>query len=133
MGQQGEVVVDGLGEADAGVDPDLLDAGGPPGLGPLDQELAHLGHHVFVVRLLLHGGGLAFHVHGDPPSAGGGRHRVQGSRHVVDEGGPRLQGRLGHGWLAGVDRHPHPLSQLPHHGHDPRVHTPSGRARTPSK
>ena len=68
--QQGEVVVDGLAEADARIDPHLVHPGpGGPG-GPLEQQGGDLGHHVVVAGVVLHGGRGPLPVHGHPAHRG---------------------------------------------------------------
>ena len=64
----------GLAEADARVDPDLVDAGGAAPRAPLGEEGLHLGDHVVVAGVDLHGAGRAPAVHGDPADAELGGH-----------------------------------------------------------
>ena len=69
VGQQLQVVAQVLAEAEARVDPQLVDAGVPRGLGPGDEVLAHLADDVLVRRGVLHRPRVALHVHGDPAHA----------------------------------------------------------------
>ncbi len=104
MVQQREVVLRRLAEADARIDPDLAHPGGAGPGRPLQHEAVHLGHHVAVAGVGLHGAGLALHVHGHPAGAGLRRHLPQRGRDVVDQRGPGADGRPGHRGLGGVDR-----------------------------
>ena len=81
------------------------------------EEAVHFGHDVVVLRRLLHGRGLAVHVH-DAHGRVAGRRRgqrpgqLQGA-HVIDHVGARLQRRGDHLRLAGVDREQRPASARP--------------------
>ena len=74
VGEQREVVADGLAEADAGVDPDLARRPSAAAASARSTRNApHLGHDVVVAGVGLHGPGVAQHVHRDEPDAGPGR------------------------------------------------------------
>src|SRR5947208_1457927 len=78
------------------------------GPGALGQERRHLGRHIVVVRLGLHGPGLALHVHQHhvAPKVGGDRQAVRSvaqGGHVVPGRGAGLDRGAGHGRLHGVD------------------------------
>ena len=97
-----EIVLGGLAKADSRVDGDPL-ARDAAGLGPLDatgQEVIDLGHDVGIVRVGLHGGGGALHVHEDDPGPEArrdvGHLGIGGERaDVVDDRGAGGQGRPG--------------------------------------
>ena len=104
--EQGQVVLGGLAEADARVDPDLGDAGRAGPLGQAEQEAVHLGHHVVVA-----GVGAACRpgcpACAWPPSRRRlGGDRPQSARDVVDQGGAGGHRGPGHRRLDRVDRHP---------------------------
>ena len=109
VGQQGEVVLDGLAEADAGVDPDLLDPGGDGRLGPVDEEgrAPRRRRRRSGGRPASSGGRPACASPRSRRRAGGGRDRASDGRHVVDQRGAGGDGGLGHRGVAGVDAHPH--------------------------
>ena len=72
-GEQGEVVVHGLAEADARIGHERLGARCRPRRRPRSrsaQERADLGDDVVVAGLVLHRAGLALHVHRDVARAG---------------------------------------------------------------
>ena len=117
--QQGQVVDGRLPEPEAGVDPHLVDAGVPGPRRTIDQKGTHLGHHVAVLRRLLHRPGLTPHVHRHPAHARLGRHPFQRRRHVVDQGRPRRHRLLGHSRPPGVDGDPHVWRQGRDHGQHP--------------
>ena len=125
-GEQAPVVLRGLGEADAGVEHELL-GGGPDGAQRLDpgrQLGAHLGDDVGVVGPRLHVVGVAAPVHddeGSPARRDEVRHlRVgQAPAHVVDDRGPGLEGGRGDARPHGVDGDGDALDgQRAHDGHD---------------
>ena len=96
-------MVDGLAEADAGVDPDLLDAGVAGQAGAFEDEGRDLVYDVVVLGVVLHGARLALHVHGDPAGTGGGGDFVEGGGDVVDQRGAGGDGGGGDDGLGGVD------------------------------
>ena len=104
--QQRQVVGRRLAEADARVDPDLGHARRQRLPGPLEHEAVHLGHDVVVAGVVLHGAGLALHVHGHPARTGVGRHLPQRGRDVVDQARPGGDRRRRHLGLERVHREP---------------------------
>ena len=106
VGEQGQVVLRGLAEADARVDPDLVD----PGVAgrPRPARPGSRGPR----RPRRRSGGRPASCAGRPACASPpsrrrrGRHLVQRGGHVVDERGAGGDGRLGHLGVAGVDRDP---------------------------
>ena len=106
--QQGQVVREGLAEADAGIQPDPVPPhpGGQGRVRPGQQEGFHLRDHVPVAGIGLHGPGLALHVHEDHRAAQRRRRLGTGvsaqGGHVVPDGGPGGDGGAGHGGLHGV-------------------------------
>ncbi len=126
MMQQQQVVFHGLAESDAGIDSDALPRHpGPLGdPGPIQQERLHLGDHVSVLRIILHGAGRSQHVH-QHQSRLARRHQFSHTRslqrsHVVDDLGPGIQGRSGYLDLGGVDRDHDALGgECRHHRYHP--------------
>ena len=91
---------------------------------PIHQEVPHLGDHVVVVGIRLHGARGALHVHQHHPGAGSGHHaghvRVAEGGDVVDHHRTGLEGGGRHHGLGGVDRHQHPGGgEGRHHRHHP--------------
>ena len=81
--------------------------------------MEHVGDDVGVARVVLHGRGLALHVHGGPRHAELGGHQAVGGTDVVEQGGSGGDGGSGHGRLPRVDRHLSPrVGQALHHRHD---------------
>ena len=110
-GEQLEVVVDGLAEADAGIEPDSLarDAVRDRMLEALGEKRADVGDDVAVARIALHRARLAEHVHeADVAAALGDERRHPGVAaqrgHVVDERGAGVERSGRHRRLRGVDR-----------------------------
>ena len=110
-GQQGEVVLQRLAEADAGVedDPLLGDPGIDGSLQARGQVVPHLRHDVLVRRVLLHRARVAAHVHEADVGAALGHQRQQArvepaGGDVVDEREAGVEGGLGHRGQRGVDR-----------------------------
>jgi len=110
FGEEGEVVVDGLAEADAGIEHDPLgrDTGGEGSVASVGEPVGDLGDHVVVVHRIAHGagrGGLLVHQDQRVGRCGDGCHpRIAESGDVVD---PRCSGRqrlLRDVGLRGVDR-----------------------------
>ena len=100
--QQLEVVLEGLAEADSGVEPDPLlgDPGGDRRLGPLGEEGADLVDDVVVDGVALHRPRVAEHVHEDQAGAALGDQRADlgvGAQRgdVVDDRRPGPERRLG--------------------------------------
>ena len=97
--EQLEIVLQRLAEADSRVH-EHVDAAPPASRHPLGQVVADLRHDVLVARRVLHGPGLAPHVHRDDRRAVTGRdlqHGLAGARDVVDHrgaGGERPVGRF---------------------------------------
>ena len=99
-----------LAEADTGIEAQRLtgDAGGGECRETLLEKPAHLGHHVFIMRSLLHGARTSLHVHDHHPATGGSaepghvRIRTQAA-HVVDDVGPGTQCGQCHRGLHGID------------------------------
>jgi hypothetical protein len=86
----------------------LAEAANSAGSRHLRPELiTDLGHDVDVVSELLHGVGLAPHVHEDEARRGVANElehaRVPAARDVVHDGGPRVEGGPGHLGLSRVD------------------------------
>ena len=93
----GTVVVGGLAETDARVDPDLAHASGPRPLGPLDEEAATSADHVVVARVAAaSSAGSPCMCMATQPTPRRRGHRGQRRGHVVDQRGPGLDGGLGH-------------------------------------
>ena len=100
-----------LAEARARIDADAgaVDAGRLQSGGRIAQVIAHFGHHVLVNGVVLHGSGLALHVH-DHAAAAAAAHRlahggIAKTRHVVDDGSAGMQGADGHLGMARIHRH----------------------------
>ena len=110
MRRQGQVVGQGLAEADAGIEPDPL-ARHPRGhgrFGPGRQFGADLGDDVVVAGIGLHGLRLAAHMHEHDLAAqfGGGRQTVgreAEGRHIVPDRRPGRDGGAGDFGFHGVD------------------------------
>ena len=110
-------------EARARVDADALrrHAGGLEHGRLVAQVIAHLGDHIVVLRVLLHGARLALHVHDHHAAIafGGNLHhgRIAEARHVVDDGGAGFHARLRHSGMTGVHAHADALlGKGAHHG-----------------
>lgn len=109
VADEGEVVLSGFAEADAGVQTDALrgDAALCCERNPLGEEVAHFDHDVLIMRGLLHGGGGALHVHEDDAagvlSAEVAHAGIGQAADVVHDVGAGLQGGGGDGGVAGVD------------------------------
>lgn len=80
-GHQFVVVVDGLAEAEAGVDDDVVEAGGVEAGDTVGEETADVGDHVGVDGVLLHGLGGALDVHHDVGDAALGEEVEHGVVH----------------------------------------------------
>ena len=139
-GEQGEVVVQRLAEADARIQDHVLL--GHPGVDgrveALGQVVPHLGHHVVVARVGLHGARRAPHVHQAHGRATLGHQGQQGrvgaaGRDVVDQHGPRVEGGLGHRGERGVDRQRDRRRALAHGRAARRRAGPAGRPRPPAR
>ena len=109
--QQREVVLQGLAEADAGVQQHVRHAGaqGLARLGP--QVTVNLRDHVGVVGGVLHGLRVALHVHHAGGRSGVGAHAahlgVAQAGHVVDQVRPGAQGPGSHLGFHGVHAEQH--------------------------
>ena len=112
-----------LAEAWARIDADALGrhAGGLEHGRLIAKIVAHLGYHVVVLRILLHGARLALHVHDHHTAIAlrGDLHhsRIAEARDIVDDGGTGFHARLRHGGVTGVDAHANALlGKGTHHG-----------------
>ena len=99
-GHDGDVVVQVLAEADAGIGDELRlgDARRNAGIDPLFEEVEHVEHHVAVLRIVVHGLGVALGVHQDHRQPGlgrdGERSRVmRQGRDIVEDIGARGRAR----------------------------------------
>ena len=143
-GEEGQVVLQGLAEADAGVEqhPLLGHAGIDRRREPRGQVVAHLPHHVAVARVALHRAGVAAHVHQADGRPALGHRRQQGrigaaGRDVVDQREARVQGGGRHRRQRGVDRQGERRRRHPQRAQDARqareldvgVHRVRARAR----
>ncbi len=124
VADEGEVVLGGFAEADAGVQTDALRVDAAllglcyaPG-----EEVAHFGDNVLILRGLLHGGGGALHVHEDDAAgllgAEGSHVGIGQAADVVHDVGAGLQGGCGDGGVAGVDGDAGGGVALPEGGND---------------
>ena len=111
-----------LAEAGTGVDADAVvrDARSLQSGSPVAQPLAHVGHHVVIRRRVLHGRGVALHVHDHQPAIAVA-HRIHHdgvaeAGHVVHDGRARFQARARNFGVARIDAHAHiALRQCAHH------------------
>ncbi len=110
MGEEGEVVLGVLGEAEAGVDDDAVggDAARQDGLHARVQLVDDLGDDVVVLAPDVAALEEAAPVHDDEGGAGVGDDRDhagvgEAAADVVDEGGARREGLFGDGGAHGVD------------------------------
>ena len=89
---------------------------------PVAQVIAHFGHDVVVHGVVLHGLGLALHVHDHQPGIARARHvdhgRIPEARNVVDDGRAGLYARTGHPRMPRVDAHAHALRRKRPHDLD---------------
>ena len=110
-GHHGDVVVQVLAEADAGIGDEL----GPgnarrhAGSDPLFQEVEHVEHHIAVLRIVVHGLGVALGVHQDHRQPRLGRNAQRSRimcqrRDIVEDIGARRRGAAHHLGLARIDR-----------------------------
>ena len=111
-GDQLNVVLRGLAEAEPGIDDDAGYTRGLCGLGPRSEKLHHLGDHVVVAEVAMRvrrvRGWRVHHHHGHRTARGDRDHPwVAEAAHVVDETGTGVHGLLGHSGAAGVDAHEH--------------------------
>ncbi len=124
VADEGEVVLGGFAEADAGVQADALRVDAIP-LGLCyapGEEVAHFGDNVLIMRGLLHGGGGALHVHEDNAAgllgAEGSHAGICQAADVVHDVGACLQCGCGDGGVAGVDGDAGGGVALPEGGND---------------
>ena len=111
VGQQGQVVGEGLAKPKARVQPDFFAL--HPGLdgdaGTVCEIIDHLAHDIVIGGGRLHGAGLALHVHQDHLTAQlcGQLGRAGGTQggDVIPQAGPGQDRRLGHFGFHGVDGH----------------------------
>ena len=136
--QQTRGCVDGLAEADAGVEHDTIegDAGNERGVAAVGEERGHVEHDIAVVRRGLHRARLALHVHQADAAHGVRRHGFERARplqgaHVVDDVGAEVERGTHHRGLAGVHRHRHAQRQrmAQHRQHARQLFVGARRAR----
>ena len=124
VADEGEVMLGGFAEADAGVQADALWGDAIPlGLSDaLGEEVAHFGDNVLIMRGLLHGGGGALHVHEDDAAgllgAEGSHAGIGQTADVVHDVGADSQGGCGDGGVTGVDGDAGGGVALPEGGND---------------
>ena len=114
--QQLQVVCRRLGKANTGIQHDALrlHASGLHGLHPVGQPLQYLLHHITgVVGVLLHGAGLATHVHQAHPRLPMPRQQFQSAGslqglNIVDDVGAHVQGSGHDLGSTGIHRHRQP-------------------------
>ena len=103
-GEQFEIVVFGLAEAEPRVDPHLRTTGRLSRLGPFGQIAGNFFDHVVIRWIELHVPGRPAHVQRHVPNAELAGQRAEPGRDVVDQGGTLVDRSLRGLCVPGVDR-----------------------------